>query len=454
MRKFFVGIMVVLLPAFLSACAKESYPESKLRESLIEMCRKEYGISDVRVKIVGTTLGVFLPLKNFLAHGDLKSLLTTGKVKDLDSLLEPSPEAVEKMMDVHFSISRVALSTDKPLDFYVLQSTDVEKTGVQHTIIGYVNDIKRYKISDISRSEYSKRLVHERTINSAVILDQPVKRFFLDLENLPLETIKKKYFGEHLTPELESFFDKTFSGPKGEWPKTHWSILDMRSSPPRQGVNDLMVYAQVQPADWLGKQVPQDTKFSFLFLLGARRDGVHIVRIIPYQLLREDGTIEQVPFPAEFDVKANMEGWQEEFPLSEIRLGDFLAEQITRRVKVIVRSDERIQNTFLGTELEFKYYENTPGKSYFSLDMDVAFKEFSHSSEGSIVKHEDMVYLLNLISREFVNVLRGYQFGDYQYLSLQVAQEPNAWVFLRDDLELFRRNKIEFSGLLSSPARI
>lgn len=446
--------MIFLLPAFFSACAKESYPESKLRESLIEMCRKEYGISDVRVKIAGTTLGVFLPLKNFLVHGDLKSLLTTGKVKDLDSLLEPSPEAVEKMMDVHFSISRVALSTDKALDFYVLQSTDVEKTGVQHTIIGYVNDIKRYKISDISRSEYSKRLVHERTINSAVLLDQPVKQFFDDLEKLSIAELKKQYFGENLMPELETFFDKTFSGPNGQWPKTHWSILDLRSSPPRQGVNDLMVYAQVQPADWLGKQVPQDTKFAFVFLLGARRDGIHIVRIIPYQLLREDGTIEQIPFPPEFDVKTNMEGWQEEFPLNEIQLGDFLAEQITRRVKAIVRSDERIQNTFLGTELEFKYHESPLEKAYFSLDMDVAFKEFNHYAEGSIVKHEDMVYLLNLISREFVNVLRGYQFGEYQYLSLQVAQEPNAWIFLRDDLELFRRNKIAFTGLLSAPANI
>ena len=53
--------------------------------------------------------------------------------------------------------------------------------------------------------------------------------------------------------------------------------------------------------------------------------------------------------------------------------------------------------------------------------------------------------------REFVNVLKSYQFGDYDYLSLKIAQESNAWVIGRNDLESFRKNKINLQSLLSLP---
>jgi hypothetical protein len=48
-----------------------------------------------------------------------------------------------------------------------------------------------------------------------------------------------------------------------------------------------------------------------------------------------------------------------------------------------------------------------------------------------------------------VNVLRSYNFRDYDYLSLNVAKEPSKWILGREQLELYRRGKMDLQGLLS-----
>jgi hypothetical protein len=47
-----------------------------------------------------------------------------------------------------------------------------------------------------------------------------------------------------------------------------------------------------------------------------------------------------------------------------------------------------------------------------------------------------------------VNLLRSYKFSDYSFLRLTLDSDPVSRILARDDLELFRRNKTNLSGLI------
>ncbi len=444
----------LVLVAFLAAmlfvtvgCAK-TYPADKLKDALLDICKIEYGIEDIDVRIVGKTIGVYLPLKKLFAS-DFKEALVSGKVRNLDTLFEPSPEALDKVEDVLFSISRVILSTDRPLEFYVLQATDIERTGLQLVLTGYVDDIKRVRVWDISRNEYRKRVIHELRPNPAVLWHNPVRLFFKDLENLPIGLIREKYFGNKFSEtSLQHFFFETLLTGKPDEPKTLWQILDMRST--GLDSNGAVVYAKVKPqAAGVELKVPKEVELEYLFMITIQDDNARISRIIPFQYQDEGGKWNKVAFPKELQIEENLANWKEEFTVDNLNLGGFLAEQLTRRVDGLVAGDERIRNTFQGVKLSFKYHEEaeTP---YFTLNLEEALlRDFNHYQRGSVALHEDMLYLLGLASREFVDVLRAYRFGSFNRLLVNIAQESNAWNFGREELELFRRKKIDLQGLLS-----
>jgi len=90
---------------FLSSCGP-TYPKDSLVPSIVALCKKEYGV-DASVQIAGKTLGVYLPLE-----------------KLLDSTLQIPLEARDKLDDVVLATSRAALSTDSPIDFYVVIAQD------------------------------------------------------------------------------------------------------------------------------------------------------------------------------------------------------------------------------------------------------------------------------------------------------------------------------------------
>lgn len=445
-RRWLTNLGWVFILVFLAGCAQKSYPASHIKEALSEICRKEYGIEEMDVKIVGNTIGVYLPLKKLFA-ADFKEAAVTGKVRNLETLFEPSPEALEKVEDVLFSISRVILSTDRSFEFYVLEATDVEKTGMQLVLTGYVNDIKRVRIWDISRNEYRKRVIHELRLNRAVLWQRPVHQFFKDVTILSPEELKQKYFNKGVSPDvLGNLFLNSLTGSGKNGIKNSWHVTDMRSIAVQQGEG--LVYVKLQAEN--GKKEPPFSELQYLFLVTLNDEQARIVRIIPFQYRDDQGGMQKIPFPKDLQIQENLEQWEQEFPLQEVQLGVFLAEQLTRRVQALSSADERIQNTFRDIKLHFEYKEDA-AKPYFSLAIEASLKDFNHYNRTSLIFHEDMVYLLNIASREFVDVLRSYQFGDYEYLRLNVAQEASPWMIGREDLELFRRKKVDLSGLLTMP---
>jgi hypothetical protein len=443
---FFAGLCVFLL-AVLSGCGSVTYPEARLKEALREIALKEYGIPHIEVEFVGTTLGVFLPLDKLFST-DLKEALMSGKVTDMESLFQPTEEAISKVEDILFSMSRVMLSTDKKIDFYYLQATDVEQSGMDLTFIGQIDDLKRVRFWDIPRSEYRKRIIHDLHMNRAALWHRPVRHFFKDLNEAKASDVQSRYFQNTAQAKWAGeFFFADAGGSMAARGHAKWTILDLKSIPIQD--HDIVVYAKVE----VDPKEPKDAGvkprvMEYLFQISTAGDTEKIRRIIPMAYLDDKTATPDFTFTRAMIV-SSLPNWEKEFKTPDITMGDFLARQFTRRFQMIVAEDERILNTFASVKLVIRL-EPKP-QPYFLFNAVAPLKnpkEIAYSRKQGI--HADVLYFWDRMAREFVEVLRGYSFQDYKSLKFQLSQGGKVltWVATREDLELFRRHKKSFRDIL------
>jgi hypothetical protein len=431
----------------MSGCGPATYPEERCKEDLQKIAREEYGIPHIDVEFKGTTLGVFLPLDHLFAV-DLKAALMSGKVTDMESLFQPSAEAIDKIEDILFSMSRVMLSTDKKINFYYLQATDVEKSGMDLTFIGQINDLKRVRFWDIPRSEYRKRIIHDLHMNRAAFWHRPVRHFFKDLNETPAEAIQNRYFPN--TPQekwAREFFFLDAQGsllPRG---RGEWTLLEMRSIP-LQG-DDVIVYAKadVAPKDPQNKEFEPRTS-EYLFQISTAGDTETIQRVIPMDYLDEKTESTDLSFTRDV-VMRSLPHWEKEFKTPDITMGDFLSRQFTRRFQSIAGEDERVYNTFASVKLIVRFEPDPQPHFIFNAIAPLrGVKETAYVPGRGL--HEDVLYFWGRVAREFVDVLRSYGFQDYDFLEFQLFQDGKllSWTASREDLELFRRRKKDLSSIL------
>ncbi|MFA4991440.1 MAG: hypothetical protein WC569_02550, partial [Candidatus Omnitrophota bacterium] len=167
---------VFLLTLSLCGCDKPSYPAGKVEDSLIKLCEDEYGLTDVKVKITGSTLGVYIPIEGLV-----------------DSNLKLDKDAGEKIEDVALSIHRVTTSTDMPLKFYTLTARDTRAIGAEFILTGFIYDVIRVRLLDISRGEYFRRILRDFRFNPAIMGEQKIKEFFDALKKDPALAERVKF---------------------------------------------------------------------------------------------------------------------------------------------------------------------------------------------------------------------------------------------------------------------
>ena len=134
-----------------------TYPKEKFKESILRICRNEYKI-DVKVETIGKTIAIYLPLTDLI---DFNFALTKT--------------AGDKINDVILSVSRAALSTDAKFDFYCVIAHDVRIPEIQIVIIKSVDDVKRFLLNDISRNEYSKRMLIDMRMSPQAQKERSIK---------------------------------------------------------------------------------------------------------------------------------------------------------------------------------------------------------------------------------------------------------------------------------------
>ena len=152
-------LFFVLCIVSLSGCTP-TYPKEKFAESIVRLCKTEYKL-DVKAATIGKTVVIYVPLPELW---DLTFALTK--------------QAGEQINDVILSVSRVALSSDAQYDFYVVIAHDVRIPEIQIIIVKYVDDVKRFMLNDISRGEFSKRMLIDKRINPQAKKEHAVKEVF------------------------------------------------------------------------------------------------------------------------------------------------------------------------------------------------------------------------------------------------------------------------------------
>jgi hypothetical protein len=436
---FFAALLMLAL----AGCTQVSYRGEKLKEAIAEIAREEYGIDQCDVKMNGTTLGVFLPLKQLFAM-DFKEALMSGKVTDMEQLFQPTEEAIDKVEDMLFSMSRVMLSTDKKIEFYYLQATDVDKTGMELSFLGNIDDVKKVRFWDIPRSEYRKRVIHEIQLNRAVLWHKPVRQFFRDLGEKKAAEVQEAYFKNTAEAKwAKEFFFTDAMGQATETGQMRWEVLDIRGVPIQD--NEVMVYAKVRAVPVTGNG--HENEREYLFQVSAEDAQEKIRRIIPMKNMDEIAQTSAISLTRDLVYKS-LDQWENEFKVPDITMGDFLSRQLTRRIQQAVSTDERIGHTFSGVKLIFKYESATP--EHFSFYMTAPLKSFVQQAYSpSQGVHEDVIYLWEMAAREFVEVVHSYGFNDWQYLELGLTQTAGyLWKATRKDLERFRKHRTGLQDIL------
>jgi len=155
-----------------------TYPKESLKESIVRICKNEYKV-DVKVATIGKTIVIYLPLENLM-----------------DFTFAVTKEAGEKINDVILSVARVALSTDAQFDFYCVIAHDVRIPEIQIVIIKSVEDVKRLLLNDISRGEYSKRVLIDLRLNPQSQKERSVKDVFrkMGLDDKWQEQVMNDFF--------------------------------------------------------------------------------------------------------------------------------------------------------------------------------------------------------------------------------------------------------------------
>lgn len=472
--RFIFGLMWVCVSMLLVGC-HQTYHTEKVVDSIKDMCRKDYGINNVEVKIVGNTLGVHLPLRQ-LFSSDFEHVLATGKVQNLESLLQFSPEAMDKVEDVLFSTSRVILSTARPIDFYVLKASDTEVTGIELILIGYVQDIKRVRFWDISRNEYRDRVFHDLKVNRAVLWHRPIFNLFEDMKRLSVVELLDKYFisGTNLNMISPFFYSHLLETQFKQDMKV--DIRDIRSTPFKK--NESLVYLKVVE-DFKPKKGYENYKFivppgyeaEYLFMVVQQGSQYRVSRVIPFEFVGTDDKLQKIKFPEELRLYQNIENWQSSFELEEVLLPEFLAQQLTRRVTGFVFTDERIENTLghIKPEVTFqrkstegsgtkipsspagKVRDELAGKEYFFFKTIPAEKDVLTVTETPANRSpEDIDYYLDRVIRLITKVLHDYDFNNFSGLEIQIPFSDKTFFLSRDNLEKFRKKKLDIKHFIAS----
>jgi hypothetical protein len=137
-----------------------SYPKEKLPEAVKQVCKLEYNM-DVDVTVVGSTMGIYYPMKGLLDAG-----------------LGISEEAWDSISNLILIASRVVLSTDADIKFYCVITQDARLPELQVAIIKYVDDIKHSLVRNISRNESFKRTLFSINLTPQAKKERSIEKVF------------------------------------------------------------------------------------------------------------------------------------------------------------------------------------------------------------------------------------------------------------------------------------
>jgi hypothetical protein len=195
------GLSLLTATILLSSCSSSTSPtflKQDIEKAVQDICKNEYKI-DLKVKLIGQTLWIYMPVEDILikadkpekfterfaveenqaefVDGNLKLQYSVKVVPEKEEIqqVKYNKDVLEKVNNVWKALRRVLFSMDRkkgsePL-FCCLITADI-KNGFETKEIFYYQDMKKVSYDFISWTEYQHRAIDETNISSDIIGDK------------------------------------------------------------------------------------------------------------------------------------------------------------------------------------------------------------------------------------------------------------------------------------------
>ncbi|OIO34736.1 MAG: hypothetical protein AUJ70_00415 [Candidatus Omnitrophica bacterium CG1_02_40_15] len=403
-------LIAFLILVGLSACNKPSYPTGKIEESVLKLCKNEYKLDNVKIKILGSTLGVYIPVEG-LIDPDLKLNEKAGK----------------KIEDVALSIHRVVTSTDMPLKFYILTARDTKTTGAEFILTGFVYDVIRVRLFDISRGEYFQRILRDFRFNPAMAGEQKVKELFNALnQNTPIaESLKPIFYPIYAIGKKDSQKIEITSIESKELSDRE-SLFYVKTTEEYKASPEFEAYLTVFPPGF---------KNEYLILVDMS-SFINPVKEVVSKYFYSNNEIRERKLKDTFE-QYNDFGiiGVDGFPKKDLDLGWFLSQQISRRIKSIFEEDRKLKNDFKVISSQGEIRDK------------IFWFKFNITSNHNQVADKKIIF--SRIIKMTADVLHLYAFEEYKGVEFINFTENEKKIYLsKEDLERFRKDEIKIDPLL------
>lgn len=418
-----------------------TYPKARVAEAVVEMCQKEYRL-DVQAKLEGTTLSVLLPARRLF---DTPVTVTPDTdPQTLNQLLRFSEQGVDQLQDVALAVRRVVLSTDAPVEFYVVIIRDADGGQLELHWLGHALDLRRLHAMDISQGDFLKyrAAIFFRAIPLHAAREA-VQSLFEDLRRRASIPTLSKYFSPQA--DLQSLLPFLIHNlvPASRPGEGMATLAELKAR--QVDVNTVLVFARtLVPSD--GVQPVREQGYYFVVEVGELR-GV-IVRVIPVPArARPPSGAGRWPVPAEFTRLGSPDRWpDEELFVPVVSLPKFLAEQVARRIRL----DLGLQPQLAGLAIAADYADDL-FQFHFRLGKppapppDLSTGRVPRGSKDHPLEVPDPTTsqgLAAVIAQTTARVVKSYDFTQFKGVAISDIDSQARWLVPAEQLPLYRRRAV------------
>ena len=407
------AVCLALLAVSLASCGP-SYPRARVAETVVELCRREFQM-DVQATLQGSTIAAFLKAPHLF-----ETPVTVTPDADpqlLTQSLKFSAGGLEQLQHVALVVRRVILSTDAPIDFYLVIIRDADRGQVELHWLGHILDLKRLNAYDISQGEFLKyrAVIYFRPV-AAQLARRTVEQLFEDLrQRAPVPVISRHFSSQADLPSVRAFLIQNLV-PASRPGQGMATLAEIRM---RQiGPDTVLVFARtlIPTSD-----APLVREQGYYFVIQVADLRGLIQRLVPVEL-GQGAPPGRWAIPEEFARYGAPDQWSEEAFFAEpIQMPQFLAEQVARRVRLDVGG----QPGMAGLAIHGEYAD---GAFQFQFRLGAPADAKSATPQG----------VATAIARTTAAVFHSYEFTQFRQVAITDLESGGAWVVPAAQLAAFR----------------
>ncbi len=418
-------LILGLLTLFLSSCGKVSFPKEQLTDSVKKICKDEYNL-DVRVKYQGHILATYIEIDSLFDKSSLNS------------------EAAERVGDIIMSVSRVSVSTDAEVEFYVVIAADKMVPGREVIFVRYVEDLRKFWWGGISRDDFGQRMMIDVRYNPAYLAKRTMLKFFSSLSKGDSNNLARYLKAAKDDTDLSLSLLRMILESKLKTNVNYdMKVIKVKAI----SKNRCLVYCEViENYDPKPGYHAQDFTFEagfknkYLFVIGLQNYLPNVEEMIPLIYRDANKELQIRSFPKKYSSYEDVSAWDDDdFLVEEMSFPEFLAKQMAQRLIIRLHDiEEKVEHTKEAKEVNFNFLDMFKPKEETLIDLPVKVE----SIDGQyIIDEEQSSFILDFITHEKTgdlklepqwpgdlsdisldvvkNVLTSYQFENYSHIQLR-----------------------------------